>query len=198
MGERHVAELNVPLAALRVDPEKSAFARDFSGTCGGLEPFLGGNRRRSVVPRGAPFFDRRSDPMSIHLTAKLKLAAIAGAAIVAASAAAAQDYDRGRDSTTETIRVYAPRHFTVDRRPGNGPVQKISLSRSVRFDDLDLRTGSGARELRARVSAAASEVCTQLADVSRVPEQPGTSCFKEAKQDALVRADAAIRDARNY
>lgn len=136
--------------------------------------------------------------MSIHLTAKLKLAAIAGAAIVAASAAVAQDYDRDRDSTTETIRVYAPRHFTVDRRPGNGPVQKISLSRSVRFDDLDLRTGSGARELRARVSAAASEVCTQLADVSRVPEQPGTSCFKEAKQDALVRADAAIRDARSY
>jgi UrcA family protein len=136
--------------------------------------------------------------MSIRLTAKLKLAAMAGAAIVAASAASAQDYDRGRDSTTETIKVYAPHHFTVERRPGNGPVQKISLSRTVRFDDLDLRTGSGARELRARVSEAASAVCSQLADISRIPEQPGTSCFKEAKQDALVRADAAIRDARSY
>ena len=135
--------------------------------------------------------------MSIRLTSKLKLGAIAGAAIFIASAAGAQDFDRGRD-TTETIRVYAPRHFTVERRPMNGPVQKISLSRSVRYDDLDLRTRTGARELRMRVSAAAADVCSQLADISRVYEQPGTSCFTDAKQDALVRADAAIRDARNY
>jgi len=134
--------------------------------------------------------------MSIRLTSKLKLGAIAGAAIFIASTAGAQDFDRDRD-TTETIRVYAPRHFTVERRPMNGPVQKISLSRSVRYDDLDLRTRTGARELRMRVSAAAADVCSQLADISRVPEQPGTSCFTDAKQDALVRADAVIRDARN-
>jgi UrcA family protein len=136
--------------------------------------------------------------MSIRLTAKLKLAAIAGAAIVAASAAGAQDNGRDRDSTTETIRVYAPHRFIVERGPGIGPIQKISTSRSVRFDDLDLRSRAGARELRTRVSEAASEICSQLADISRVPEQPGTSCLKEAAQDALVRADAAIRDARNY
>jgi UrcA family protein len=135
--------------------------------------------------------------MSIRLITNLKHAAIAGAAVFAASAALAQDYDRDRD-TTETIRVYAPRHFTVERRPMNGPVQKISLSREVRFDDLDLRTRSGARELRMRVRAAAADVCSKLADISRIPQQPGTSCFTDAKQDALVRADAAIRDARNY
>jgi len=136
--------------------------------------------------------------MSVRLTSKLKLGAIAGAAMFIASAAGAQDFDRDRSDTTETIRVYAPRHFTVERRPMNGPVQKISLSRSVRYDDLDLRTRTGARELRMRVSAAAADICSQLADISRVHEQPGTSCFTDAKQDALVRADAVIRDARNY
>jgi len=135
--------------------------------------------------------------MSIRLASKFNLVAIAGAAVIAASAAGAQNYDRGRSDTTETITVYAP-HLKVDRRPMNGPVEKVSLSRSVRYDDRDLRTRSGARELRMRVNAAASDVCSQLADIDRVPEQPGTSCLQAARQDALLKADAAIRDARSY
>jgi UrcA family protein len=180
-----------------LEPNKARL-RAISGNLSPCGTVLRRNRRRSCEAlQETPRFDWRSDFMSIRLSAKLKLAAIAGALVLGASAAAAQDYDRDRD-TTETIRVYAPRHFAVERRPMNGPVQKISLSRSVRYDDLDLRTRTGAHELRMRVNAAAADVCSQLADISRIPEQPGTSCFTAAKQDALLRADAAIRDAREY
>jgi UrcA family protein len=136
-----------------------------------------------------------------HLTSKLKVAALAASvgAIVASTAASAQDYDRGGASdTTETIRVYAPRALRVERQPQNGPVEKISMSRSVRYDDLDLRTRFGAHELRMRVDKAAADICSQLSDINRVPEQPGTSCYQSARQDALLRANAAIRDARSY
>jgi UrcA family protein len=141
--------------------------------------------------------------MSIQsrLTSKLKLATIAASVgiIVAVSAASAQDYDRnGTSDTTETIRVYAPHALRVERQPHNGPVEKISLSRSVRYDDLDLRTRFGAHELRVRVGRAAADICSQLSDINRVPEQPGTSCYQSARQDALLRANAAIRDARSY
>ena len=132
-----------------------------------------------------------------------KLVILAGAigAILAASAAYAQDYDRDRPvsyaSSTETVEVYGPR-LRVERAPLNGPVDKISLSRLVRYDDLDLRTAGGARELRARVREAAQDVCGTLADAYPIPEAPGTSCYKTALQDALLRVDGAIRDAREY
>lgn len=142
--------------------------------------------------------------MSIQsrLSSKLSFAAIAVSvgALISASAARAQDYDRyeAAGDTTETVRVIAPHPLRVERQPLNGPVEKISLSRTVRYDDLDLRTRFGARELRIRVREAAAEVCSQLADIDRLPEQPGTSCYQSARQDALLRADAAIRDARSY
>jgi UrcA family protein len=131
-----------------------------------------------------------------------KLAILAGAigAILATSAAHALDYDRDRAtyaSSTETIEVIAPR-LRVERAPLNGPVNKISLSRHVRYDDLNLRTARGASELRARVRDAAQDVCGTLAQAYPVAEAPGTSCYKTALQDALLRVDGAIRDARAY
>jgi len=76
-------------------------------------------------------------------------------------------------------------------RAGNGPIQIISLSRSVRFNDPDLRAGAGARELRARVIGCSGG----LFAIGRHQSGSGTarpSCFKKAKRDAL------IRDARSY
>jgi len=132
-----------------------------------------------------------------------KLAILAGAigAILATSAAHAQDYDRDRatayTASAETVEVYGPR-LRVQRAPLNGPVDRISLSRVVRYDDLNLRTARGASELRARVRDAAQDVCGTLAQAYPVAEAPGTSCYKTALQDALLRVDGAIRDARAY
>ena len=133
-----------------------------------------------------------------------KLAILTGvlSVVVAASAAHAQDSDRERamgygNPSTETIEVYGPR-LRVERSPMNGPVKKISFSRLVRFDDLDLRTPSGARELRLRVRDTAHDICAQLAAAYPIPEASGTSCYRTALQDAELRADAAISDARSY
>lgn len=132
-----------------------------------------------------------------------KFAILAGTVGVILSAAAAQSQDYGGDrpasytSSTETIEVYGPR-LRVERAPMNGPVSKLSLSRAVRYDDLNLRTARGAGELRSRIREAAQDVCETLAAAYRVPEMPGTSCYRTALQDAMLRADSAIRDSRNY
>jgi UrcA family protein len=97
----------------------------------------------------------------------------------------------------EEVQVIAP-YYHAESTPLNGPLEKISLSTAVRYDDLDLRTASGARELRWRVRDTARDVCAQLADAYPVYEANGTSCFKTALENAMLRADEAIRDARDY
>jgi UrcA family protein len=129
-----------------------------------------------------------------------RLAVLTGllGALLAVSAVQARDIDRNvqiQNTSSEKIEVYAP-HFRVDRPPLNGPVNKISLSRSVYYNDLNLRTASGARELRLRVHDMARDICSQLEDAYPVPEASGTSCYRTAVKDAMWRADDAIRDAR--
>ncbi len=132
----------------------------------------------------------------------LKPALLAGAVgALLGTAAYAQDngrYDNAAYSNDdqEKIIVTAPR-FHVDRSAPLGVPDKVSLSQSVAYDDLDLTTRAGARELRERVVAAARDVCGQLADAVPVAEEHGTSCFRTARQDALIKADEAIRDARD-
>jgi UrcA family protein len=112
----------------------------------------------------------------------------------------ARDIDRdvtSQSASSEKIEVYAPR-FRVDRSPLIGLVNKISLSRLMRYDDLDLHTARGERELRLRVHDMARDICSQLKEAYPVPEAPGTSCYSTAVKDAMWRADDAIRDARHY
>jgi UrcA family protein len=119
-------------------------------------------------------------------------------ALLAISPVLARDVDRdvtSQSTATEKIEVYAP-HFRVDRSRANSLVNKISLSRAVRYDDLDLRTARGARELRLRVRDVARDICSELQEAYPVPEAPGTSCYRAAVEDAMWRADGAIRDAR--
>ena len=142
--------------------------------------------------------------MSVPLLPNIqrKLAIFAGAIgmVIAASAAHSQDREGpfGYDNrSTETIEVYGPR-LRVERAPMNGPVERISLSRLVRFDDLDLRTASGVRELRLRIRDTAHDICAQLADAYPVPEASDTSRYRTALRNAQLRADEAINDARSY
>jgi len=134
----------------------------------------------------------------------LKATLIAAGALglaLSASPVAAQDYgsdDQGYNSgPNEQIEVIAPR-YREDRTPLNAPPGKLSLSVAVHFRDLDLRTRSGAHELRARVRDAARDVCEQLHDEYPVKQAPGTNCYKDAVEQAMARADSAIRDARDY
>jgi UrcA family protein len=117
------------------------------------------------------------------------LAGVFGVAL-AVTSASAQD-------SSEQVQVTAP-HFRAESAPLNGPLEKISLSSTVRTDDLNLRTRHGVRELRLRVRDEAKNVCTQLAQAYLVREAPGTSCYREAVDDAMEQADTAIDQARSF
>ncbi|HEY5337290.1 MAG TPA: UrcA family protein [Rhizomicrobium sp.] len=137
-------------------------------------------------------------------TSKSALRAVlfAGAVGLAFAASPANAQDSGRYSNaayqdSESVQVTAPR-FRVDSSRLNGPLERISLSTSVRYDDLNLRTRRGARMLKWRVRDSAQQVCTQLGEAYPVYQANGTSCYKTALQNGSLRADAAIRDARDY
>ena len=123
-------------------------------------------------------------------SSKVRLALVSGAFVFAASAAYAQD---GSDSVTVT----AP-HFRADSTRVGGPLERVSLSGTVRYDDLNLQTREGARELRWRVQEQAQAICRNLAEAYQVYQMNGTSCYKDALDNALVKADEAIEAARDY
>jgi UrcA family protein len=127
--------------------------------------------------------------MKLSLTSKIALLAGAMGLVLAVSPASAQD--------SENITVNAPR-FHGEASRLNGPLERVSLSGEVRYDDLNLRTRRGARILRIRVRDEAQDICMRIAEVYPVREAPGTSCYKAALDDGLIHADAAIRDARYY
>ena len=143
--------------------------------------------------------------MSRHPTLKsircTALLASALGALLMTSAASAQDTSRPGEASysstdSEQVEVFGPK-YRVERGTRLGVPQKVSLSQSVSYNDLDLRSPQDARELRQRVSAVARDICGQLADVYPVVEANGTSCLKSARQDALLRANEAIRYARD-
>jgi UrcA family protein len=128
------------------------------------------------------------------------LALLAGALMISASAASAQDVGNYKSAAytapdTEEVIVQAP-DIRSERNPVFGLPGKAMLSRRVAFNDLDLRDPSDARALRQRVRDTARDVCETLRDAYPQRQQPGTSCYRDAVNDAMPRADAAIRDAR--
>jgi UrcA family protein len=120
----------------------------------------------------------------------------ASALVLTTSAVMAQDYnDAYGPGPNESIEVIAPRI-----RPDSSsmaPTSATKLSVQVRYDDLDLTTRGGARELRSRVRDAAQNVCETLADRFPYPAEPQAPCYKDAVSAGLARADNAISDARH-
>ncbi|HWA29858.1 MAG TPA: UrcA family protein [Rhizomicrobium sp.] len=117
-----------------------------------------------------------------------------GVALIAFAAAPALAQDTGYDG--ESVIVTAPRFHVEGNLMRNVP-EKVSLSAQVRTDDLDLNSWRGRQTLRWRVRDAAQGVCTQLYEAYPFRQQPGTSCYRKALQDGMLRANAAIRDARD-
>ena len=129
-------------------------------------------------------------------SSKFRLALVAGAFVFAASSAMAQDYDNNYDNS-ESVTVTAPRFHADDSKVG-GPLERVSLSGIVRYDDLNLQTREGARELRWRVGEEARAICRNLAEAYPSYRMNGTSCYKDALNNALVKADEAIQQSRDY
>jgi UrcA family protein len=136
----------------------------------------------------------------------LRLGFLAGAAglVLVAAQGSAQNYglpppDAAGYGPNEEVTVQAPRFREEGsaRRSLDLPPEKVSLSVPVRYDDLDLRTRAGARELRRRVVHAAYDVCGQLHEAYPFyPLTSSRSCLREARDNALSRADSAISEVR--
>lgn len=123
---------------------------------------------------------------------------LAGAAALAFAASAANAQDYGSYNDEDNIQVIAPRFDTnADGQRLNGPLEKISLSTNVPYDDLNLRTWRGAHALKLRVRDAAQSTCARLAEAYPVYQQTGTNCYKTALRNGELRANSAIRDARD-
>lgn len=123
----------------------------------------------------------------------------AGALMLVAGAAAAQDYDDGyRNGPDETVTVTAPYHAPTTDNSSLAPTSYTHLSVQVRYDDLDLRTREGARELKERVRDAARDVCEELQDRFPIAMSDSPPCYHKAVEGGMARADNAISDARRY
>ncbi len=82
---------------------------------------------------------------------------------------------------------------TVGRSPTTGaPIDRLTLTWSVPFTDLDLSTHSGATELQKRVNARAQAVCHELDRLFPFNEHGGAACVKQAAAGGLAQADKLI------
>ena len=121
------------------------------------------------------------------LTTMLATGAVA---LTLAASASAQYYA----SPTEQVIVRAPQ-YGPQRSEIGAPIENVSMSREVRFDDLDLRTVWGARVLRSRLRETALNLCRQI-DNQYVTLDDNRSCYRDAYEDAMMQADDAIRATR--
>lgn len=127
----------------------------------------------------------------------LSVVLLSGAFGLSASLADAQAVDPDGTANTagshpETVQITTPR-MTVERTRLNAPLGRVWLSGEVRYDDLNLRTDQGVDQLRQRVRDEAKDVCTHITEAYPVRKASGTSCYKSAVDDGLVRANAAVR-----
>jgi UrcA family protein len=129
----------------------------------------------------------------------MAIGACVGLALNAASAGA-QDYASG---PAEEVIVTPPPPQGPQRSAIGAPIVLASQSAPVRFDDLDLRTERGARDLRSRVNFAARTLCTRLSTLypssfngvaTGWPPEP--DCYRTAVDSAMPGAEAAIDAAR--
>ena len=97
--------------------------------------------------------------------------------------------------------VYGP-HREGERSAIGAPIEDVSISRPVRYDDLDLRTDRGVHELKRRILHTADGLCRRLDVVYPGRFYPPTSdnlpCRQTVIEDAMEQADAAIARERGY
>ena len=118
------------------------------------------------------------------LAASLFGASACCAASLTTTPVLAQDYNPFTDNS-ERIIVTAPRAPVTRSRLG-GPIVDVSLSRTVRIDDLDLNTSDGMDRLRSRVSFTARTLCDRLDRFYPIATDDSPPCFRTAVREAFA------------
>jgi UrcA family protein len=99
-------------------------------------------------------------------------------------------------SPTEEVIVRAPPYHGPQRSEIGAPIEDVSLSREVRFDDLDLRSTSGQDTLRDRIRQTALSLCQEIENRYPVTADGSPPCYRTAFDDAMDQAESAIQNAR--
>jgi UrcA family protein len=133
------------------------------------------------------------------------LAGTVGVLGLAASSALAQEYTYSYRTAPgyygpppEEVIIEAPRYRAPQRSTIGAPIEDVAMSRTIRFDDLDLRTGWGARALRDRIAYTARTLCNRMDFVYPISTSDSPPCYRTAYEDGMAQADAAIAQARGY
>jgi UrcA family protein len=126
-------------------------------------------------------------------------ASVVGLALAAPSAHAQAAYDDGASyqNGPDEVIIQAPRYHQRYSQIG-APIEDVAISRVVPYDDLDLRTGWGARELRARVFQAAYSACDEMDVVYPISTADSPSCYRTAIRSGMRQARDAIGAARGW
>lgn len=123
--------------------------------------------------------------------------------LLAASSSQAQDRYAPANTwgSPEQVYVYGPPRGQ-ERGATGAPIEDLSISRPVRYDDLDLRSSWGAYELRRRIAITSERLCRQLNQfypTTLYPLQTDSyDCYRRALGDAMYQVDMAIARARSY
>jgi UrcA family protein len=90
------------------------------------------------------------------------------------------------------VTVEAARSVQVGRTSSGVPIEQITLTRKVGYQDLDLTTQAGATALEKRVKDTAGEACKEIDRLYPLSTPGGASCVKTAVDDAMKQVHAAI------
>jgi UrcA family protein len=132
---------------------------------------------------------------------RLVAGAFGMALLCGAGAASAQDlyadqYSPVSSSETVTVHPYNNLHSSgpslSSGRSGSMYSEQLSMSRPVNFSDLDLTRVADARELRARISDTAHDLCAQLGTIN--PQMKDSDSDQRCVRDAIDNAMAQVSD----
>lgn len=115
---------------------------------------------------------------------KMLFAAVAGAALAAASTAALAQVSSDPSTVGELT--------VTGRWPGESPQ---TLSAVVSYADLDLRLSRDQAELRHRVDVTAEDLCRRLGEGGPQPPTVGGTCRQNAVRGAMDQVRTAIAQA---
>ena len=126
--------------------------------------------------------------MSATVSRIVKLCAATALGLAIAGPAGAQPgyYDDSGLYYPGGVTVTAPPSHQRDSATG-APIEWVSASRVVYYDDLDLSQYWGVRELRARVARAARAACDELDTAYPIDAPNNPPCVREAIRDAMDR-----------
>ena len=87
------------------------------------------------------------------------------------------------------VTVTAPR--VIGRGAGGIPIERVSMSATIRYSDLNVKTPQGASALDKRVKDAADSLCKKLEADYPIGTPDAFTCSKEAVTNAAAQVRAA-------